>query len=261
MSIPVDVLAFAPHPDDAELFCGGTLIALADKGYKTAVVDCSRGELATSGSVKERDIEASCAAEIMKLSLRRNLELPDGRIDPYSGAGGAESERQLRAAVSAIRSLQPKLILIPATEGRHPDHSAASTLLDRAVFFSGLRQFKADSDIERHVCKQVIYYMMRYCAAPSFVVDTSAAFERKVQAISAYKSQITPPAAGSNRETLINSPRTISTIDARDRFYGAMIGVEHGEPFVVRNALALNDPVQHFAANPTDQALLFPGAL
>ncbi|MCB0343684.1 MAG: bacillithiol biosynthesis deacetylase BshB1 [Bdellovibrionales bacterium] len=263
MSMIVDVAAFAPHPDDVELFCGGTLITLADKGYKTAVIDCTEGELATSGTPETRAVEAANASAEMGLVHRENLKIPDGKINPLSGADELDSSKdtQLHRAVSAIRRLQPKIVMIPHQEGRHPDHSAASTLIERAVFFAGLKQFKTDDGVERHVPTQLLYYFMRFCGKPSFVVDTSSAHQRKVSAISAYKSQITPPKNGAGSETLINSPRTISTIDARDQFYGAMIGVEYGEPFVIKNCLAISDPVGHFNQNSTAKALLFPGAL
>lgn len=263
MSMEIDVAAFAPHPDDVELFCAGTLIALGDKGYKTAVIDCTEGELATSGTPTERAKEAAKAATAIGLAYRENLKIPDGRINALSGADefNEHSDTQLRRAVSVIRKLQPKIVMIPHPEGRHPDHSATSSLIERAVFFAGLRQFKTEESVEHHVPNQLLYYFMRFCSTPSFVVDTSKAHQRKIQAISAYKSQITPPKHGENKNTLINSPRTIATIDARDQFYGAMIGVEYGEPFVIKNCLAISDPVQHFEHNSTAKALLFPGGL
>ena len=131
-SYGIDVLAFGPHPDDVEIFCGGVLITLADLGYRTGILDLTRGELASQGTVDERAREAEEAAKVMGLAIRENLGLPDGFIDQ-----GANSPH-LPLAVEAIRRHRPELLLVPWIEERHPDHVAASGLMTRALFFAGL---------------------------------------------------------------------------------------------------------------------------
>jgi N-acetylglucosamine malate deacetylase 1 len=242
----LEVLAFGPHPDDVELFCGGTMIAMAKLGHRTGVVDLTRGELASHGTIEERAREAEAASRILRLTLRENLGLPDTGIDPTSSA-------QLQAVVAAIRRLRPELLLIPWIEERHPDHSAAGLLLTRAIFFAGLRKLETDPPSERFVPRQVLYYQMRHRFVPSFVVDTSSGADEKRRAIECYGSQL----QRKQEETLIGSPLALDAIDARDRHYGSMIGSRHGEPFKSANTLGLVDPIAHFRTNPFFEAHAF----
>ncbi len=244
----VDVLAFGPHPDDVELFCGGVLIRLADLGYRTGVVDLTRGERASNGTPEERAREAEAASRVLGLSFRENLELPDAFIDPASGA-------QLEKVIEVLRRRRPELVLIPWVEERHPDHVAASQLLTRALFCAGLRRIETTPPTERFAPRQVLHYAMRYRFTPSFVVDTSAAAERKRQAIACYFSQVTRRAGAV--PTLVSSAKALEAIEARDRYYGSMIGATHGEPLRSPNVLGLVDPVQHFRQNPFSEAHAF----
>ncbi len=244
-----DVLAFGPHPDDVEIFCGGIMIRLADLGYTTGVVDLTHGELATHGSVEERAREAEAARRVLGLSFRENLGLPDGFISE------GNDRSQLDRAVLVLRRRRPELVLVPWIEERHPDHVAASALLTRAVFFAGLRRFETEAPSERFVPRQVLYYPMRHRMTPSFIVDTSSAWPRKTQAIACHRSQIAP---GDGAEpTLIGSPLALSAIEARDRYHGSMIGTSFGEALRSAAALGLIDPVAHFRANPFGEAHAF----
>lgn len=254
----VDVLAFGPHPDDVELFAGGTMIRFAQLGHSTGVVDLTRGELSSHGTPETRAAETAAASRILCLRFRENLELPDAFIHPWSGyddpvAAGRTSH--LARAVEIIRRHRPELVLLPWIEERHPDHAAAGMLLGKAVFFAGVRKFETDPPSERFVPRQVLYYQLRHRMTPSFIFDTSQAAELKAQAIACYASQVQRKAG--EDATLISSPRAIDAIEARDRFYGSMIGASHGEPLRAPNTLGLVDPLAHFRANPFTEAHAF----
>jgi bacillithiol biosynthesis deacetylase BshB1 len=240
-SYGIDVLAFGAHPDDVEIFCGGVLITLADLGYKTGIVDLTRGELASQGTADERSREADAAAKVLGLAIRENLGLPDGFIDE-----GASSPH-IPIVVEALRRHRPELLLVPWTEERHPDHVAASALLTRAAFFAGLRKFVTPGGAALFAPRQVLYYEMRHRMTPSFIVDTSKAWERKARAIACHGSQVTRRDA--QAATLISSPLAIEAIEARDRYRGSAIGVRHGEALRAPQALGLVDPLEHFRAN------------
>lgn len=244
----IDVLAFGAHPDDVELFCGGTLIRLADLGYSTGVIDLTRGERASNGTPEQRAIEAANAGQVLGLRHRENLGLPDTGLDPAS-------REQLASAVEALRRLRPEIVLIPWTEERHPDHAAAGELMLRAAFYGGVRRFDCDPPADRFVPRQVLHYPMRYRLAPSLIVDTSAAAERKRQAIACHVSQIMRPPG--SEPTLISSHRAISAIEARDRYYGSMIGTAHGEPLRSVASLGVVDLVKQFRDNPFCDAQAF----
>jgi LmbE family N-acetylglucosaminyl deacetylase len=145
-------------------------------------------------------------------------------------------------------------VLIPWTEERHPDHAAAGELLRRAVFFAGVRQYPGATG-ERFVPRQVLHYAMRHRMTPSFVVDTSAAAEDKARAVKCYTTQITRRPG--EDETLVSSPGMLAAIDARDRYYGSLIGAPHGEPLRAIATPGLVDPVRHFRDNPFSEAHAF----
>ncbi len=255
---PLDLLAFGAHPDDVELCCGGLLAASARRGYRTGIVDLSRGEMATAGTPELRAGEAQRAAGILGLTVRENLGFPDGWIHPWSGYDLESESRparsQLARTVEVLRRLRPAVVLIPWTHERHPDHEATSALLTKALFFAGVGKFVTSPEQPKFTPLQVLRYPMRYELEPSFVVDISEAAEQKAQAIAAHVTQLGrggAPVPG----TLIGSPLTLDAFEARDRYYGAMIGVRAGEPYLARGPLGLTDPIAHFRANA------FPGAL
>jgi len=245
----VDVLAFGPHPDDVELFCGGTVIRLGELGHTTGVVDLTRGERASHGTPEERARESEAAARELGIGFRDNLGLPD--------TGLAPTPDQIEAVVGVLRRCRPELVLAPWIEDRHPDHAAAGALVTRAVYFAGVRRF-APSHGERFVPRQLLYYAMRHRMTPSFIVDTSAAAARKARAIACYASQLVRRGSGGDADpTLISSPRATEAIDARDRYYGSMIGVSHGEPLRSPNVPGLVDPLRQFRDNPFTEAHAF----
>ena len=248
-SYGIDVLAFGPHPDDVEIFCGGILITLADLGYRTGIVDLTRGELASRGTPEGRALEAEAASKVMGLAVRENLGLPDGFLS------AAPDSPQLGVAVDALRRLRPEIVLIPWIEERHPDHVAAGELLTRALFFAGLRKFASGPGSAPFAPRQALYYEMRHRMTPSFIVDTSTAWERKAKAIACHASQLSR--GGQDAPTLIGSPLAIQAIEARDRYRGSQIGVSHGEALYSVQTLGLVDPVDHFRANPAVAAHAF----
>lgn len=236
----VHVLAFAPHPDDAEIFCGGILIRCADQGHRTGLVDLTRGELASRGTPEQREREAADAAAILGLSVRENLGLPDAGLS-------ASSEEQARPVVEVLRRIRPGIVLIPWIEERHPDHVAAAGLLQRAIFLAGLAKVASPGG-ERFTPPHVLHYEMRHRMRASFVVDTSAAWERKLQAMRAHASQVGPREG--EPPTLIGSSLAIDAIEARDRYHGSSIGVTHGEPLRSVATPGVADLVKHFRDNP-----------
>ncbi|NMO20902.1 bacillithiol biosynthesis deacetylase BshB1 [Pyxidicoccus fallax] len=259
-SYGIDVLAFGPHPDDVELFCGGLLARMAALGYRTGIVDLTRGEKSSRGTPETRAQETEAASRALGLSLRENLDLPDGWLNPWAGFEAPEAERARASAVSRVvevlRRLRPELVVVPWEEERHPDHEAASTLVTRALFFAGVRKFEAEPQGPPFTPRQVLYYPLRHLAEPSFVVDVSSVYERKLAAVHCYASQVQPrPDAP---PTLVGSPLSLTSLQARDAFYGAQVGVPHGEPYVIRETLGLTDPLDHFRRNSFARPLFFP---
>ena len=235
----LDVLAVSPHPDDVELHCGGLMIRFADLGYATGIVDMSRGEKGTRGTVDGRKGEAAAAAEILGLSTRQNLELPDARI------GACETHRD--ALVDAIRIHQPDLLLVPHEVARHPDHEATARLARDAAFLAGLEKIETDHPVFRP--RKVVFYLTHHRyqdPRPSFIVDITSTFGRKIEAVKAHRSQFHDPDS-TEPETFISRPEFLEEVEAQSRYYGALIGARYGEPFVVREYLSIDDPLAHFA--------------
>jgi bacillithiol biosynthesis deacetylase BshB1 len=229
----IDLLAIAPHPDDAELLCGGTLIRAADNGYRTGILDLTAGELATRGTAEQRQSEARRAAEILGLTTRTMLELPDARIRN-------DEESRVRL-VEAIRELRPRTVILPYFEGRHPDHRVASELGYDACYLAGLKNFPAGGDPHRPA---KILYMLAYrehATKPTFVVDISAAFERKLEAIRCYGSQFDGVKALG--ELYPADVPLYDLVRIQDAHCGSLIRVAYGEPFYTRETVLVDDVV------------------
>lgn len=248
----LDILAFGTHPDDLEIACGGTLIALARKGYRVGAADLTRGERGTRGSAALRARETAAATTVLGLSLRVNLGIPDGNIEL--------SQENLMAVIRLLREHRPRLVFAPYWLERHYDHVHASQLVSEAAFYSGLAKIETDEAAFRPF--RILYYMSRIEFKPSFVVDISDTFADRTKALQCYRSQFhqenSAPRA-QEAETMISTPLALEVFETMTRYYGAMIGARHGEPFVVREALEINDPVDFFRAFPDSrQAHLFP---
>lgn len=236
----LDVLAFGAHADDAELSCGGTLIKLAGKGYKTGVVALTRGETGTRGSAETRAREFAKAAEAMGLAAHKMLDIPDGRVE-------VTWENKLKI-IAEIRAHKPRIVFAPYWIDRHPDHENASQLVRASVYLAGLKKVETAQEAFRPV--KVVFCQSRFEFAPSFIVDITDAHAQKMNAIRAYASQFhrpdQPESTPASGETLISRPEFLDLIEARDRRYGAQIGAKYGEPFLVREALKVDDPVAFF---------------
>lgn len=237
-TVKLDVLAFGAHPDDVELGCGGTIIKLGAEGYATGVVALTRGEMGTRGNAEIRAREFAAAAEAMGVSVHKALDMPDGRVE-------LNMENKLKV-IREIRAHRPRIVFAPYWVVRHPDHEAASHIVREASYLAGLK--KLDTGQEAYRPFKVMYYQSRFEFSPSFVVDISSAHDKKIEAIRSYASQFD----SANRaeygadETLISRPDFIKRIETRDRQYGTYVGAEFGEPFLVREALRVDDPVEFF---------------
>lgn len=229
----LDVLAVAAHPDDIELSVGGTLIKLGEMGYKTGIVDLTRGEASTRGTPEIRQTEAAQAAKIMGCSLRENLDLGDSHI--------SVAEKSVVAVVRMLRSLRPRIVFTQFWDDPHPDHSATAQLVRKAAHLSGLAKFDPEGGLERFRPNSVAHFLFPRTVAPSFIVDVSSLSERKWEAIKCHASQFFNPESR-EPDSRVSTSWFMSEIEARDRYFGAMIGVERGEAFYVREALNVADP-------------------
>lgn len=234
----LDALAFGAHADDVELGCGGTLAKLSGLGHSTGVVVLTQGEMATRGSAEIRAREFAAAATILGLKVHRMLDIPDGRVE-------VTWENKLKI-IGVLRAHKPKIVFAPYWVDRHPDHEQTSQLVRQAAYLSGLRKIETDEPPFRPF--KIIYYQTRFEFTPSFIVDVSGAHEVKMRAVLAYGSQFHRPgqAEPGSDGTLIGRPEFLETIETRARHYGAQIGAKFGEPFLVREAIGVEDPVGFF---------------
>lgn len=217
----IDVLAFGPHPDDIEIGLGGTLAKHAALGHAVGLCDLTRGEMASNGSPEQRVKEADEARKVLGAAWRENLALPDRAI--------GSSPEHVRRVVELIRRARPGTVAIPYWQDRHPDHQAAAALLRDAVFNAKLRRYDAAGDPWQP--SWVCYYFINDAGPASFVVDVSAHYDLKRQALACYGSQFTR--ATDYAETRLNSPSFSQLIESRDAQFGALAGVRFAEGIVV----------------------------
>jgi bacillithiol biosynthesis deacetylase BshB1 len=234
----LDALAFGAHADDVELACGGTLIRLAALGHKTGIIVLTQGELATRDSVQIRAQEFMKSAKIMGLAAHQMLDIPDGRVE-------VTWESKLKI-IRALRAHKPRIVFAPYWVDRHPDHEQTSHLVRAAAYLAGLKKLETGEPPFRP--HKVIFYQTRFEFSPSFIVDISDSHEQKMKAVMAYRSQFhgQDQAESENEGTLIGRAEFLGIIETRDKRYGAQIGVKYGEPFLVREAIKLKDPVEFF---------------
>lgn len=225
----VDILAFGAHPDDIEISCAGALLKAIADGQTAAVVDLTRGELGTRGSAELRLQEAEAAAKILGLSSRENLSLQDGFI--------SNDESQQMEVIKAIRKYQPEVVLANAVHDRHPDHGESSRLVRDACFKAGLAKIETGQDPWRP--KRLHYYIQDRLMIPNFVIDISDHWEKKLEALRAYKSQFHDPDS-KEPETYISSEAFWKFLEARAREMGHLIGAEFGEGFISEQTLELD---------------------
>lgn len=227
-----DVLVFGAHPDDIEIGCGGTVIKLTDAGRSVVLVDMVRGELGTRGTVETRAEEAAAASTILGVAARENLELEDGNVRSTPDAR--------RKVAEAIRRWRPRMVVVPYCEDRHPDHACASELAYAGIFLAGLHRYETGQEVYRP--DKLIYYMGWGEFEPTFVMDITDQFERKMEAIYAYSTQFKPDASP-DPQTRLTSEETDWFMRSRMAHYGSLIGARYGEGFLIRGRLAVEDPL------------------
>jgi N-acetylglucosamine malate deacetylase 1 len=242
--MPLDLLALAAHRDDVEQTCGGTLLKMAERGFRTGILDLTQGEMGTRGSAEDRASEAAEAARILKVSWRHALDIPDGRVENTW-------ENRLKV-VRVLREQRPRVLILPYWEGRHPDHYTASILGYEAAFLSGLAKLNsavshqssansnasADSDAPHRPFK-IIYASLYRDVRPTFVVDITDEFETRFAALMAYKSQFTDQQAGSG---IFPAQKEIrARVESMARYYGMLGGVTYAEPFVQKEVGLVED--------------------
>jgi bacillithiol biosynthesis deacetylase BshB1 len=238
MSVKLDILAIAVHPDDVELGCGGTLLMEKRNGKKTGVVDLTRGELGTRGTPELRAEEAARAAGILQLDVRENLGMADGFF-----RNDEEHQRQL---IRAIRKYRPEIVLANALGDRHPDHGRAGHLITESCFLSGLRKIETvDNDglLQEHWRpKYVFHYIQDRYVNPSFVYDVTPVFDQKIESILAYTSQFHSAAYTKDEpQTYISSPEFLNAVIGRHQMFGKMIGVPYAEGFITEKMTGIRD--------------------
>ena len=242
--MPLDILALAAHRDDVEQTCAGTLLKMAERGYRTGILDLTQGEMGTRGNIEDRAREAADAARILKVSWRHALDIPDGRVENTW-------ENRLKVA-RVIREQRPRVLILPYWEGRHPDHYTASVLGYEASFLAGLAKLdlavssqlsalseqEADSALPHRPFK-IIYASLYRDVRPTFVVDITDQFETRFAALMAYKSQFTDQQAGSGIFPAHKEIR--ARVESMARNYGMLGGVTYAEPFVQKEVGLVED--------------------
>jgi len=227
----LDVLAIAAHPDDVEQTCGGTLIRMAEMGYRTGILDLTAGDMGTRGTPEQRIAESEIAAHHLLAAWRGNLRMPDARLENTLAA-------RMTLALK-IRQLRPRVVILPYWQARHPDHYRAGEMGFEACFLSGLGKLDEYSTPFRP--QKILYSSLYADVKPSFIVDISAHFERRMTALLSYASQYGSAAEGA--ALFPDEAEIRDRLGAIARFYGNLIGVRYGEPFVVKEAIRIDDVV------------------
>jgi bacillithiol biosynthesis deacetylase BshB1 len=231
----VDILAIGVHPDDVELSCAGTLIAQADQGYSFGLLDLTRGELGTRGTVAIRNTESAKSAELMGAGFRQNLDFADGKF--------VHDAEHVTKVIEVIRWCRPTLVLANAVSDRHPDHGRAAKLVADACYYAGLRQWKTTfdgQDQDAHRPKQLLHYIQDYFHEPDLVVDITVHIEAKLDCIRAFKSQFHDPES-KEPDTPLTGEDFLPFIKARAREMGRPAGYTFAEGFLKSRRIGVKD--------------------
>ena len=230
----LDLLAIAPHPDDVELTCGGTMIKMSEAGYRTGILDLTRGETGTRGTPETRLREAARAAKIMGAKVRRNLALPDAHLrvcDEYKAA-----------IAEVIRELEPRTVILPYWEGRHPDHYAAARLGYEACFIAGLKAYPLAGEAFRPF--KILYAAAYADVRPTIAVDITKQYDKRRDAILSYASQFRPVKKARRSKVALPLDELEGRMNDTARYYGRMIGVKYAEGFIVKEVMQVDDLVR-----------------
>jgi N-acetylglucosamine malate deacetylase 1 len=223
----LDILAFGAHPDDVELSCSGTLYSHIQKGYQVGIVDLTRGELGSRGTVETRDQETLASNSILGVHVRQNLNMADGFF--------VNDKQHQLLVVQAIRKYQPEIVLINAPQDRHPDHGKAYQLLKDACFLSGLINVKTVLDGENQIQwrpKKVFAYIQDSYIEPHLIIDISDSFSAKMNSIRCFSTQFFAGSEQTGPTTYISKSGFIDSVEARALDFGKRIGVKYGEGFL-----------------------------
>ncbi|PYV92207.1 MAG: bacillithiol biosynthesis deacetylase BshB1 [Acidobacteria bacterium] len=231
----LDALAFGAHPDDIELVVSGTLLKLADLGYNTGVVDMVRGELGTRGTPQIRAREAQASARILSLKLRENLKLTDGQI--------FNTQPARLKVIRTLRKYRPSLVFTHYWDDKHPDHVHTSQIVTEACYLSGLA--KIGTGQERFRPQKIFYFMLPHYVEPSFIVDISQYFDRKMQALRCFSSQLHDPKSR-EPQTYLSVPEFLLALESLHRYYGTLIQSKYAEAFYCTEVISIDDPVAFF---------------
>jgi bacillithiol biosynthesis deacetylase BshB1 len=229
------VLAIGAHPDDVELGCSGTLINHIHKGDRVGILDLTQGELGSRGTIESRYEEAAASAALMGVAVRENLKMADGFFENNRA-------HQLQI-IKVLRKYQPDIVLANALADRHPDHGRAGRLIADACFYSGLRMIATELDGAAQQAwrpKRVFHYIQDRFAEPDFVIDISASFEKKMEAVKCFKTQFFTDSSA-DPETYISQPGFIDKIANRASQLGQRIGTRYGEGFMCESTLGISD--------------------
>jgi bacillithiol biosynthesis deacetylase BshB1 len=238
----IDLLGIAAHPDDVELSCAGTMLMAKRAGKRTGILDLTRGELSTRGTIELRAKETEDASKILKLDFRENLGLPDGNI-------GVNKENVLKI-IRQLRRVRPIIMLTPHKYERHPDHEAASELAHQAAFYAGLAKIETKDEEGNlqvpHRPLLVLHFMQTYTFEPKIIIDISEVFEERMKAMLAYHSQFGRGESARKLEskegdTFLTQKGFYEWIEARARHFGMIIGAEFGEPFWTQEPVGTKD--------------------
>jgi len=233
----LDILVLPVHPDDAELGCAGTILKHIALGYKVGIADLTKGELGTRGTAEIRDKEAAKAAEILGLTVRENIGIPDGFFTNTP-------EYQLKV-IESIRKYQPDIIITNAYHDRHPDHGRANELVETSAFLSGLRRIETNFEgiaQEAWRPRQVLHFIQDRYIKPDIIIDVTAYWDKKIESILAYGSQFFNPEWNEDEpQTYISSPDFIKITESRAMEFGKSIQARYGEGFTSRKLLGVDN--------------------
>jgi len=219
----LDVLVFAPHPDDAELGAGGAIVKAITVGFKVGIIDLTAGEMGSLGSKELRLKESHMASKILGVEIRQNLGFPDAYL-PF------EDKREIILKIAnKIREFKPKIVLVPFWEDRHPDHKATSLLVTKACHFAKLKKVKLE--YPEHTVKHLVYYELNGQSPFTFIMDVSKEFQKKKEAILSYKSQFKK----------FSKEYLPFPVEERCKYYGSLVKAEYGEAFYMKEPLVLKD--------------------
>jgi bacillithiol biosynthesis deacetylase BshB1 len=233
----LDILVLPVHPDDAELGCAGTILKHIALGHKVGIADLTKGELGTRGTAEIREQEATKAAEILGLSVRENIGIPDGLFTNTP-------EYQLKV-IESIRKYQPDIIITNAYHDRHPDHGRANELVEASAFLSGLRRIETSVDGKAQEAwrpKMVLHFIQDRYIKPDIIIDVTEYWDKKIESVLAYGSQFFNPDWNEDEpQTYISSPDFIKIVESRAMEFGKSIQARYGEGFTSRKLLGVDD--------------------